>query len=83
MFSTSEAHAKYKAGNPYGVVNLAEAFMTTLVHEITHMLFEKVSTGAFDKREHLTAAKYSSDVMYQPATKANRELATVTFHDVV
>jgi hypothetical protein len=83
--STTEMNAKYGPGNAFGVVNIPEAFMTVVAHEITHSLFERRSVGVWDDAEHVTGplATYEAELMYQPPTKKNRELATVTILPIV
>ena len=83
--SISEMNKKYAPGNAYGVVNIPEAYMTVLAHEITHMLVEPGIVGVWDKFEHIVgpAATYQSELMYAAPTKKNRELATVTISTTV
>jgi hypothetical protein len=88
--STTEMNTKYGPGNGFGVVNIPEAFMTVVAHEIVHMLFILNSGGVWDAREHVTGplATYETELMYYtPAdytpTKKNRELATVTILPIV
>jgi len=85
MISVSEMNERYKLGNRYGVTNIPEAYMTVMAHEITHMLFEKVSVGVWDESEHVTGPleTYEAELMYQPPTKKNRELSTVKISPVV
>ena len=83
--STTELNTKYGPGNVMGVVNIPEAFMTVVAHEIVHMLVKLKSVGVWDDLEHVTGplATYETELMYDSPTKKNRELATVTILPIV
>ncbi|MCI0705704.1 MAG: hypothetical protein L0241_31980, partial [Planctomycetia bacterium] len=85
LIATSQLNTKYGPGNAYGVTNIPEAFMTVVAHELTHMLFERVSVGVWNAQEHVDGplATYEAELMYKVPTKKNRELATVTILPVV
>ncbi len=51
-----------------------EMLITTAAHEITHVLYDRI-TVPFNVRQHTTADE--ADLMYEPSTRANNELATV------
>ena len=57
-----------------------ERLMTTTTHEITHLLFEKL-TAPFNGNEHTTVDE--SDLMYNQLRRGRAELSTVKFSLVV
>ena len=80
LFTTSGTNFWYGPGPAPWLTKMDEAFMTVLVHELTHPLIRPVrGVGVWDNLEHLTGALNSSDLMYTPQSALNRELATVKF----
>jgi hypothetical protein len=61
----------------------AEAFMCVLAHELTHLLIKPVEqAGVWNTDEHRVFPGSTADLMYEPSTQANRQLATVKFTEL-
>ncbi len=89
VFATTDATVRY---NPTAYPNTLEAYSCVLAHEITHMLVHKRSADGFTAGEHTIDPNPADGpggpldapcLMYVPASRANREFATVTFFPVV
>jgi hypothetical protein len=89
MLMTSNLAAIYTPPGNAWVMNAtikAEAFMTVLAHELTHLLIKpprpkkpgEILNG-WNDGEHLTGAANSADIMFAGANAENRQLATVKF----
>ncbi len=63
-----------------GLPSFNEMVITTVAHEITHLLFN-VQDDPFNMEWHTTADE--SDLMYKETLKANNELITVKFSAVL
>ncbi len=81
VFATTETDARYPAAN---YPKKDEAFSIVIAHEVTHLLIPDGTGGAFNGNEHIVAPNAdATELMYEPRSRANRELATVKVFHVV